>query len=136
MHNLNLRQTLKNVKLCQFLLVKWVQIRAEMTHKQVMNVYVIKEEDKKKKKPLGKICIVVFFFFLSKEPNLSPADLWWIRAEEKHISECESQKTLLPWACISISKNKEAMNNNMLTVFSQRGLLFRKAPRILNVNRF
>lgn len=75
MRNLNLRQTLKNVKLCQFLLVKWVQIRAEMTHKQVMNVYVIKEEDKKKKKPLGKICIVVFFFFLSKEPNLSPADL-------------------------------------------------------------
>lgn len=74
MHNLNLRQTLKKLKLCQFLLVKWVQIRAEMIHKQVMNVYVIKDEDKKEKKPLGKICIVVFFF-LSKEPNLSPADL-------------------------------------------------------------
>lgn len=75
MHNFNLRQTLKKLKLCQFLLVKWVQIRAEMIHKQVMNVYVIKDEDKKKKKPLGKICIVIFFFFLSKEPNLSPADL-------------------------------------------------------------
>lgn len=46
-----------------------------MIHKQVMNVYVIKDEDKKKRKPLRKICIVVFFFFLSKEPNLSPADL-------------------------------------------------------------
>lgn len=75
MHHFNLRQTLKKLKLCQFLLVKWVQIRAEMIHKQVMNVYVIKDEDKKKKKPLEKICIVIFFFFLSKEPNLSPADL-------------------------------------------------------------
>lgn len=54
MHNFNLRQTLKKLKLWQFLLVKWIQIRAEMIHKQVMNVYVIKYEDKKKKKSLGK----------------------------------------------------------------------------------
>lgn len=73
MHNLNLRQTLKNVKLHQFLLVKWDQIRAEMIHKQVMKVYVIKDEDEKG--TTRKICIVIFFSFISKEPNLSPADL-------------------------------------------------------------
>lgn len=52
--------------------------------------------------------------------------------EKKHIDESESQKTLFPWVHIGTGKNiREATNNNMLKVFSERGLLFRKTPRLL-----
>lgn len=56
---------------------------------------------------------------------------------KRHISESKSQKTLFPGVHLSTGKNiREAMNKNMLKVFSQRGLLVRKTPRLLTETAF
>lgn len=76
-----------------------------MRQKQVMNVYVIKDEDKKKKTTRENMHSHIFLFLSKKVKSFTCRSLMDQSREEKHISEPESQKTLSPWVYISIGKN-------------------------------